>query len=73
MNTLRVKNIDFEINNKVKDNFFYFRNHLKYFRFDNIAGGLQEFVELTLSKWFENISKKLNQEILYFLVELLIM
>ena len=58
MNTLRVKNIDFEINNKVKDNFFYFRNHLKYFRFDNIAGGLQEFVELTLSKWFENISKK---------------
>ena len=34
-------------------------------RFDNIAGGLQEFVEGILAEWFTNISKLGVDHIIY--------
>ena len=60
LSTLKVKNLDFEVNKLAKDNYYYFKKNLNRFRFDNIAGALQEFVELRLVEWFKNISNKLK-------------
>ena len=42
----------------MQDHFFYFRDRLRTFRFDGIAGGLQDFVEARLSEWFRNIHEE---------------
>ena len=42
----------------MKDYFTYFKKRLNQFRFDGIAGGVQDFVEIRLTEWFKNISKK---------------
>ena len=57
---LRVEGIDFKLNKNVTDTYFYFKKNLEYFRFDNIAGALQEFVEIRLLEWFKNIGLKNN-------------
>ena len=57
---LKVKNIDFKVTPKAKDTYFFFRENLKHYRFDNIAGALQEFVEIRLVEWFKNVGKKLK-------------
>lgn len=58
LNTLKVKGIDFKINKQATDTYFYFKKNIEYYRFDNIAGALQNFVEIRLSQWFKNISVK---------------
>ena len=44
----------------MKDHFHYFKEKLKGQRFDGIAGGVQDFVEIRLVEWFKNLSKKFN-------------
>ncbi len=56
--TLNVKNGKFFYKIKPKDNFFYFRNHFKYKRFDTISYAIQKITEDLLEKWFVDISKK---------------
>ena len=55
LSTLKVKNLDFKVNKLAKDTYFYFKKNLSRYRFDNIAGALQKFVELRLVEWFKNI------------------
>jgi len=62
LSSLKVDGIDFRINKKIKDRYFFFRDNLKNVRFDNIAGALQKFVEIRLVEWFFNISKKLQSK-----------
>ena len=57
---LKVNGLDFVKNEEMIDHFQYFKERLKGFRFDGIAGALQDFTEALLSEWFENISKQLN-------------
>ncbi|MBI5557307.1 MAG: hypothetical protein HY885_06680 [Deltaproteobacteria bacterium] len=58
LNALQVDGLGFQRNPAMKDFFFYFRDQLKPYRFDGIAGGLQDFVEIRLNEWFNNIGKK---------------
>ena len=55
LNALSVDGMDFVKNPEMKDFYFYFKVKLKLCRFDGIAGGLQDFVELRLVEWFQNI------------------
>lgn len=53
-----VENGEIRIRNPIPDSYFYYRDRLKQYRFDNIAGGLQRFVEDILVKWVsQNIEK----------------
>jgi len=53
-----VDNGEFKIRNNIPDSYFYYRDRLKSFRFDNIAGGVQKYVESLLVKWIQqNIEK----------------
>ena len=56
--TLKLNNLDYKINKKMKDRFHYFKKNLETERFDNIAGATQQFCEDTLMNWFKNIYKK---------------
>jgi carbamoyltransferase len=58
LNSLKVKGIKFIKNKNFTDYYHYFKNSLRYLRFDGIAGGLQDFVEIRLLEWFKNISQK---------------
>ena len=58
LNCLKVKALDFKVNPKIKDRYFYFKENLEKYRFDNIAGALQEFTEIRIVEWFNNIYKK---------------
>ena len=60
LDALTVDGLEFKRNQDMKDFFFYFKDKLETFRFDGIAGGLQDFVEIRLTEWFENISKAIN-------------
>ena len=60
MDCLKVKGTKFVRSKNLIDYYHYFKERLKYLRFDGIAGGLQDFVEIRLVEWFENISKKYN-------------
>ena len=66
LNILQVKGIDFKLNPKIKDNFFYFSNNLSHYRFDNIAGALKEFVEIRLIQWVKNIGMKTKTKNFFF-------
>jgi len=55
LDALDVDGLGFKKNPAVKDFYHYFKSRLQRFRFDGIAGGLQDFVEIRLSAWFENI------------------
>ena len=57
-NTLTLNNLDFKINKKMKDRFYYFKKNLATERFDNVAGATQQFCEDKLMSWFKNIYKK---------------
>ena len=46
MDSLKVKNLNFIRSKNMTDYFFYFKEKLKMFRFDGIAGGLQDFLEI---------------------------
>ncbi len=58
LEALKIKNLSFVKNKNLKDHYFYFKDKLEDTRFDGIAGGLQEFTEIRLREWFENIYKK---------------
>lgn len=58
LNALQVEGLAFKRNPQMKDFFFYFRDRLKQYRFDGIAGGLQDFVETRLTEWFINIGNE---------------
>ena len=58
LNSLKLSNYKFIKNKQMKDNFIYFKNKLRDYRFDGIAGGLQDFVEIRLVQLFKNLSKK---------------
>lgn len=60
LNSLKVKKLIFKKDNKMKDYFIYFKNKLIGQRFDGIAGGLQDFVEIRLTEWFKEIYNKTN-------------
>ena len=49
----------------MKDYFTYFKKRLNQFRFDGIAGGVQDFVEIRLTEWFKNILRKQVVNILF--------
>ncbi len=52
---LDIKGIEIDWKNRPKDCYFYFRDKLEGIRFDNIAAGLQMWVEDVLCKWISNI------------------
>ena len=66
LNSLKVKSIDFRVNPKIKDRFFYFKEGLDKFRFDNIAGALRKFTEIRIVEWFKNIYLKFKVKKFYF-------
>ena len=55
---LSLDGIEFVWNDKPPDSYFYFKEKLEGIRFDNIAAGLQMWVENTLCKWVTNIVKE---------------
>jgi len=50
--------LNFEFNPDVKDIYHYLSEHLKNFRFDHIASGLQSFTEKIMLEWFTNAVKE---------------
>ena len=54
---ISLNGIKFSKNPILKDFYFQVMENLKYERFDGIAGGLQDWLENTLSKWISNIIK----------------
>ncbi len=60
LNAIKVDGLNFNIDKKISDHFTYFRDLLKDNRFDGIAGGTQEFLEIRILQWFKNIAKKTN-------------
>ncbi|MDC0250824.1 hypothetical protein OAK11_01725 [Candidatus Pelagibacter sp.] len=58
LESFKIKGIKFYRSPKMKDYFTYFKKKLNHYRFDGIAGGVQDFVEIRLVQWFKNISKK---------------
>jgi carbamoyltransferase len=58
LESFSIKGIKFHRNPKMVDYFTYFKKKLNHYRFDGIAGGVQDFVEIRLVQWFKNISKK---------------
>lgn len=57
LKALQVDGLRFTKAPEMKDTFFYFKEQLKTFRFDGIAGGVQDFAEIRLTEWFNNISQ----------------
>ena len=55
-NSLSVEGLDFVRDPEMTDYYDYFKNKLRGYRFDGIAGGLQDFIELKLVQWFKNIN-----------------
>ncbi len=60
LDSFKVKGLNFYRSKKMKDYYTYFKKKLNIYRFDGIAGGVQDFLEKRLSEWFDNISKKFN-------------
>ena len=57
-NALEVDGLQFKNNPEMKDRFKYFGDRLKFYRFDGIAGGLQDFAEKLITTWVKNAVKK---------------
>ena len=53
-----IDGIEFKWKNKPKDSYFHFKERLEGMRFDNIAAGLQKWVEDSLCKWLSNVIKE---------------
>ena len=62
LDSLKLKKLKFIKNKNMKDHYHYFKERLKDIRFDGIAGGVQDFVEIRLVEWFKNLSKELKSE-----------
>lgn len=59
-NMLEINGIEFRFNKEILDIYNHLKNHLKNFRFDHIAAGLQSFTERILVEWFTNAVKQFN-------------
>ncbi|EJF06724.1 putative carbamoyl transferase, NodU family [Thiovulum sp. ES] len=57
-NTIYIDGLEFKWKEKPKDSYFYFKEKLEGIRFDNIAWGLQTWVENLLTTWVKNAIKK---------------
>lgn len=57
-NHLDVDDGQFVVKNDIPDNYFYFREKFQGIRFDNIAGGIQRYVEGIIIKWVEQLIDK---------------
>ena len=64
--TLYVDDIDFKWKIKPTDSYFWFRERLEGFRFDNIAWALQTWVEELLAKWVQNAINKFGTRKIVF-------
>ena len=64
--TLFVDELDFKYQEKVTDNYYWFKDRLEGCRFDGIAGALQKYVEELMVDWIKNIMKKFPSESLVF-------
>lgn len=53
-NCLKVEGLKFVRNPELKDFFKYLRDNLKTYRFDGIAGGIQDFAEELMTQWASN-------------------
>jgi carbamoyltransferase len=58
LDSFKIRGINFFRSKKMKDYYTYFKKKLNNYRFDGISGGIQDFVEIRLAEWFQNISKK---------------
>lgn len=56
--TLYVDGLEFKWKHKPKDSYFWFKEQLEGIRFDNIAWGLQAWVEDLLTTWVKNAIKE---------------
>jgi len=56
--TLYVDGIDFKWHEKPTDSYYYFKDKLEGIRFDNVAWGLQSWVENLLTTWVKNAIDK---------------
>lgn len=56
--TLYVDGIEFKWKQKPTDSYFWFKERLEGIRFDNIAWGLQKWVEDLLTEWIRNAINK---------------
>ncbi len=56
--TLYVDGIEFKWHEKPTDSYYWFKERLEGIRFDNIAWGLQEWVEQLLTSWVKNAIAK---------------
>lgn len=52
---LSLEGIEFKWKNKPKDSYFHFQKKLEGVRFDNVAAGLQWWIEDLLCEWISNI------------------
>jgi len=59
-NTLYVDGLDFKWKEKPTDSYYWFRDRLEGIRFDNIAWGLQAWVESLLTTWVKNAINEFN-------------
>ena len=66
MEILKINKLNIVYKKKPKDLFFYFKDKFKDCRFDGIAGALQVFLELNLSKWIDSCIKILKNKNIYF-------
>ena len=63
---LKIKKLNIIYNKKPKDLYFSFKENLKNYRFDGIAGAVQKFLEIKLEKWFLSCKKILKLKNFYF-------
>jgi carbamoyltransferase len=54
LDALQVDGIKFKRNPEMKDYFKYFQDRLKGYRFDGVAGGVQDFAEIIMVQWVKN-------------------
>lgn len=57
-----IKGIKFDNKKMPKDLYFEIKDNLEGFRFDSVAGALQEFTEILTKKWLINLKNKYNKE-----------
>ncbi len=56
--TMYLDGTNFRYKNRPKDLFFFFRDKFEGIRFDNIAGGLQKYVEFIMTNFIKNLLNK---------------
>ena len=63
---LKIKRLNIVYDKKPNDLYFSFKESLKNYRFDGIAGAVQKFLEIKLENWFLSCKKILKLKNFYF-------